>query len=66
VVQIDEDNSAPRISANRDSAPLLVFRLQPLAGGLCRLSYATAVEDDAESFVTNYDEVTEKIATTSK
>jgi hypothetical protein len=65
VLQIDEDGDAPDVLLGEDTAPCLRIRLQPMSGGLCRLSFASTTDDDGERCLIDFADVPEKIATTS-
>ena len=64
-VHIDEDDMSPELSLI-DGDPCLVIRLQPMTGGLCRLSYATAANDGEGRALIDMAEVDERIVTTSE
>jgi hypothetical protein len=64
-VHIDEEDFAPELSLN-EGDPCMVIRLQPMAGGLCRFSYATAANDGEGRVLIDMSEVEERIVTTSQ
>lgn len=64
-MHIDEDDLAPELSLN-EGDPCMVIRLQPMAGGLCRFSYATATNDGEGRLLIDMSEVEERIVTTSE
>ena len=45
-VHIDEDGDAPELQISDEAGPFVVIRLQPMSGGLCRISFDPAPEDD--------------------
>lgn len=63
-IHIDEDDFAPELSLN-EGDPCMVIKLQPMAGGLCRFSYATAANDGEARVLVDTSEVEDRIVTTS-
>lgn len=63
VVHIDEDGISPELEL-ASSGPVMIIRLQPMAGGLCRFAVATAVDDDIERTVIEAADVPQRIANT--
>ena len=66
VVHIDEDGESADLPLSSELDPSLAIRLQPLAGGLCRLSYTTADEDETERLLVSIQDVVEHMVTTSE
>jgi len=64
-IQIDEDGLQPDLSL-LEGDPGMVVRLQPMSGGLCGFSYATATDDGEKRVIIAMAEVYEKIVTTSE
>lgn len=64
-IHIDEDDLAPELSLN-EGDPCLVIKIQPMSGGLCRFSYATAANDGEARVLVDISEVEERIVTTSE
>lgn len=64
-IHIDEEDLAPELSLN-EGDPCMVIRLQPMAGNLCRFSYATAADDGDGRVLIDMSEVLERITTISK
>ncbi|KAL1406084.1 hypothetical protein Q8F55_007767 [Vanrija albida] len=63
LVRIDEDGEFPDISLGNSANPKFILHLQPLAGGICRLSWRLPNRgtDDNETMAP-LDEIVEKVA----
>ena len=65
-LHIDEDRRGTELPLDVDTGPVMIIRLQPIAGGLCRFSYTVVDEEISERAVIDITDVVDKIVTTGK
>lgn len=66
VIHIDEVGAADDLVLSEEMGPCMLIRLQPLTGGLCRLSYATLADEGDDREVISMSDAMDKIATISE
>ncbi|ORX38894.1 hypothetical protein BD324DRAFT_296964 [Kockovaella imperatae] len=63
VVHIDEGSESADLPLSNDMNPLLAIRLQPLPGGLCRMSVSTAEDEETDRLMVSMQDVMGHMAT---